>query len=69
MTNWPELNVERDHPTFAILHLAAQMLGSLQNAVRSGFTGIGCHDALDADFLAVFFDTRIFGSHRQRHIL
>src|SRR5262245_47912964 len=26
---WPELSVDRDAPTFALLHLASQMLGKL----------------------------------------
>ena len=30
MSSWPELNVERDHETFAILHLASQMLGKIR---------------------------------------
>jgi hypothetical protein len=30
MSDWPELSVERDHETLAILHLAAQMLGKIR---------------------------------------
>jgi len=30
--SWPELNADRDHETFAILHLASQMLGKLRVA-------------------------------------
>ena len=32
MSDWPELTVERDHETLAILHLAAQMLGKIRVA-------------------------------------
>jgi hypothetical protein len=32
MTDWPELSVERDHETLAILHLASQMLGKIRVA-------------------------------------
>ena len=32
MDRWPEFDVERDSPTFAILHLASQMLGKLRVA-------------------------------------
>src|SRR3990170_4398178 len=32
MSDWPELNVERDSATFATLHLASQMLGKLRVA-------------------------------------
>ena len=31
-SNWPAFDVERDSPTFAILHLASQMLGKLRVA-------------------------------------
>lgn len=30
MIRWPELTVERDHETLAILHLAAQMIGKIR---------------------------------------
>jgi hypothetical protein len=32
MSEWPELSVERDHETLAVLHLAAQMLGKIRVA-------------------------------------
>ena len=32
MSDWPVLDVTRDHETFAILHLAAQMLGKIRVA-------------------------------------
>jgi hypothetical protein len=32
MTNWPELDPERDGDTFAVLHLASQMLGKIRVA-------------------------------------
>jgi len=32
MSDWPELSVERDHETLALLHLASQMLGKLRVA-------------------------------------
>ena len=32
MSDWPELSVERDHETLAILHLASQMLGKIRVA-------------------------------------
>lgn len=32
MTDWPVLDVTRDHETFAVLHLAAQMLGKIRVA-------------------------------------
>jgi len=32
MPDWPKLDVEKDAPTFAILHLASQMLGKLRVA-------------------------------------
>ena len=31
-SRWPAIDVERDSPTFAILHLASQMLGKLRIA-------------------------------------
>src|SRR6476620_523358 len=30
MSDWPELSVERDHETLALLHLAAQMIGKIR---------------------------------------
>ena len=32
MSDWPELNFERDHETLALLHLASQMLGKIRVA-------------------------------------
>jgi hypothetical protein len=32
MSDWPELSIEHDHETLAILHLAAQMLGKIRVA-------------------------------------
>lgn len=45
MSNWPELNVERDHETFAIVHLAAQMLGKIRVA-HAPWSNHGWHVAL-----------------------
>jgi hypothetical protein len=45
MSDWPELSVERDHETFAILHLAAQMLGKLRVA-HAPWVNHGWHAAL-----------------------
>ena len=45
MNNWPELSVERDHETFAILHLAAQMLGKIRVA-HAPWMNHGWHVAL-----------------------
>jgi hypothetical protein len=45
MSNWPELSVERDHETLAILHLAAQMLGKIRVA-HSPWMNHGWHVAL-----------------------
>jgi len=45
MSDWPELSVERDHETFAILHLAAQMLGKLRVA-HAPWVNHGWHVAL-----------------------
>ena len=45
MSNWPELNVEDDHETLAILHLAAQMLGKIRVA-HAPWTNHGWHVAL-----------------------
>jgi hypothetical protein len=45
MSDWPELTVERDHETLALLHLAAQMLGKIRVA-HSPWTNHGWHVAL-----------------------
>lgn len=45
MSNWPELSVERDHETLAILHLAAQMLGKIRVS-HAPWTNHGWHVAL-----------------------
>ena len=45
MTNWPELNVERDHETFAVIHLASQMLGKIRVA-HAPWSNHGWHVAL-----------------------
>jgi len=45
MSHWPELSVERDHETLAILHLAAQMLGKIRVA-HAPWTNHGWHVAL-----------------------
>src|SRR6476659_8194194 len=45
MSDWPELNVERDHETLALLHLAAQMLGKLRIA-HAPWMNHGWHVAL-----------------------
>lgn len=45
MSDWPELNVERDHETLALLHLAAQMLGKIRVA-HAPWTNHGWHVAL-----------------------
>lgn len=45
MSIWPELNVERDHETLAILHLAAQMLGKIRVA-HAPWMNHGWHVAL-----------------------
>jgi hypothetical protein len=45
MTGWPQLNVERDHETLAILHLAAQMIGKLRVA-HAPWVNHGWHVAL-----------------------
>jgi len=45
MSDWPDLNVQRDHETLAILHLAAQMLGKLRVA-HAPWTNHGWHVAL-----------------------
>ena len=45
MGDWPELSVERDHDTLAILHLAAQMLGKIRVA-HAPWANHGWHVAL-----------------------
>jgi hypothetical protein len=45
MAAWPELSVERDHETLAVLHLASQMLGKLRVA-HAPWTNHGWHVAL-----------------------
>ena len=45
MTDWPELNVERDHETLAVLHLASQMLGKIRVA-HAPWVNHGWHVAL-----------------------
>jgi hypothetical protein len=45
MSHWPEMNVERDHETLAILHLASQMLGKIRVA-HAPWSNHGWHAAL-----------------------
>ena len=45
MSDWPELSVTRDHETFAVLHLAAQMLGKIRVA-HAPWMNHGWHVAL-----------------------
>ena len=45
MSHWPELSAARDHETFAILHLAAQMLGKVRVA-HAPWMNHGWHVAL-----------------------
>jgi len=45
MSVWPELTVERDHETLAMLHLAAQMLGKIRVAYAP-WVNHGWHVAL-----------------------
>lgn len=45
MSDWPELSVERDHETLALLHLASQMLGKLRVA-HAPWMNHGWHAAL-----------------------
>src|SRR6266550_3960638 len=45
MSDWPELSVERDHETLAVLHLAAQMLGKIRVA-HAPWVNHGWHAAL-----------------------
>jgi hypothetical protein len=42
---WPKLDAERDSPTFAVLHLAAQMLGKIRVA-HAPWVNHGWHAAL-----------------------
>ena len=42
---WPKLDAERDSPTFAVLHLAAQMLGKIRIA-HAPWSNHGWHAAL-----------------------
>jgi hypothetical protein len=45
MSRWPELSVERDHETLALLHLAAQMIGKIRVA-HAPWVNHGWHAAL-----------------------
>ena len=45
MSDWPELSVERDHETLALLHLASQMLGKIRVA-HAPWANHGWHSAL-----------------------
>ncbi len=45
MSDWPELNLERDHDTLTLLHLASQMLGKIRVA-HAPWTNHGWHVAL-----------------------
>ena len=45
MNEWPDLSVERDHETLAMLHLASQMLGKVRVA-HAPWTNHGWHVAL-----------------------
>src|SRR5207245_6082014 len=45
MSDWPELSVEHDHETLALLHLAAQMLGKVRVA-HAPWVNHGWHVAL-----------------------
>ena len=45
MSGWPELDIQRDHDTLAILHLAAQMLGKIRVA-HAPWLNHGWHVAL-----------------------
>jgi len=45
VSDWPELSVERDHDTLALLHLASQMLGKIRVA-HAPWTNHGWHVAL-----------------------
>jgi len=45
MSHWPELSVERDHETLAVLHFAAQMIGKIRIA-HAPWMNHGWHAAL-----------------------
>jgi hypothetical protein len=45
MSDWPEINVARDHETLALLHLAAQMIGKIRVA-HAPWMNHGWHVAL-----------------------
>ena len=45
MSDWPELSVERDHETLALLHLASQMIGKIRVA-HAPWMNHGWHAAL-----------------------
>jgi Family of unknown function (DUF5996) len=45
MSNWPELSLERDHETLALLHLASQMIGKIRVA-HAPWVNHGWHAAL-----------------------
>ena len=45
MSDWPELSIEHDHETFALLHLASQMLGKIRVA-HAPWMNHGWHVAL-----------------------
>jgi Family of unknown function (DUF5996) len=45
MSDWPELSVEEDHETLALLHLAAQMIGKIRIA-HAPWVNHGWHAAL-----------------------
>ena len=45
MSDWPELSVEHDHETLAVLHLASQMLGKIRVA-NAPWVNHGWHVAL-----------------------
>jgi hypothetical protein len=45
MSHWPELSVEEDHETLALLHLAAQMIGKIRIA-HAPWVNHGWHAAL-----------------------
>jgi hypothetical protein len=45
MSDWPELSVEHDHETLALLHLAAQMIGKIRVA-HAPWMNHGWHAAL-----------------------
>ena len=45
MSDWPELSIEHDHETLAVLHLASQMLGKIRVA-HAPWVNHGWHVAL-----------------------